>query len=468
MKLIFNSMKLNSVINNSVIKCINLKIRKDKKIKVNRQVKKRKLNITYHTVQLHDNPKRGCLESHCDLIEKFSKTRSAILILEDDVKFIRDIPGHINIPEKWDMIYLGGNVKYNLGEVEKELVKVATWCTHAYLVNLQNKELVNKILEARNQDKEIDTYYIENIHPYFECFMVKPMVAIQQDGYSDIEKQKVSYDFMEKSLEGFSKPEHKMENSCYRLILPNIEDKDLPKVSIVTPTYNRRNFFSLPINCFLNFYYPKEKLEWIIVEEELDEGEDRKIVKDMVQFDKRIIYKSMPKMNGKPMPLGMKRNICVENCESDIILHMDDDDYYPPESIISRVKVLMKYKEQVGLVGTSLLGSYNMKSGRTQVLSDGSLTISEASMGYWKSFWKEQPFKDNDTKGEYMGIIANRFEKIMDIPYFFILIALTHNSNTTLTKLKEDTSEENSNDVTQYWDEETREFIGNLYKSLIN
>ena len=129
MKLIFNSMKLNSVINNSVIKCINLKIRKDKKIKVNRQVKKRKLNITYHTVQLHDNPKRGCLESHCDLIEKFSKTRSAILILEDDVKFIRDIPGHINIPEKWDMIYLGGNVKYNLGEVEKELVKVATWCT---------------------------------------------------------------------------------------------------------------------------------------------------------------------------------------------------------------------------------------------------------------------------------------------------------------------------------------------------
>ena len=85
------------------------------------------------------------------------------------------------------------------------------------------------------------------------------MVAIQQDGYSDIEKQKVSYDFMEKSLDGFSKPEHKMENSCYRLILPNIEDKDLPKVSIVTPTYNRRNFFFITYKLFFEFLLSKGK-----------------------------------------------------------------------------------------------------------------------------------------------------------------------------------------------------------------
>ena len=39
--------------------------------------------------------------------------------------------------------------------------------------------------------------------------------------------------------------------------------------------------------------------------------------------------------------MGMKRNICVEHADHDIIVHMDDDDYYPPESIYSRVSALI-------------------------------------------------------------------------------------------------------------------------------
>ena len=38
------------------------------------------------------------------------------------------------------------------------------------------------------------------------------MIAIQKQGYSDIEGQEVNYDFMEKTLEGLRTPEHEEVN----------------------------------------------------------------------------------------------------------------------------------------------------------------------------------------------------------------------------------------------------------------
>ena len=38
--------------------------------------------------------------------------------------------------------------------------------------------------------------------------MANPMVAIQREGFSDIEGQVVNYNFMEKTLEGLMSPEH--------------------------------------------------------------------------------------------------------------------------------------------------------------------------------------------------------------------------------------------------------------------
>ena len=54
-------------------------------------------------------------------------------------------------------------------------------------------------------------------------------------------------------------------------------DDILPTVSIITPTYNRRNFFRLAVNNFMSIKYPKDKLEWIIV----DDGTDK--IKDLIE-----------------------------------------------------------------------------------------------------------------------------------------------------------------------------------------
>ena len=44
------------------------------------------------------------------------------------------------------------------------------------------------------------------------------------------------------------------------------------------------------------------------------------------------------------MLLGKKRNLMHTKCSGDIIIYMDDDDYYPPERVSHAVKTLLKNK----------------------------------------------------------------------------------------------------------------------------
>jgi len=469
-------MVLNKLLPKTRVTCINLKERKDKKIYIRRHAKKKNFDFVFYTAKKHQNPKRGCLESHCNVIEESKRSGyKHILVLEDDVYFVRNPQSMPKLPETWDMLYLGGNVKHILGSLNENWSRVVTWCTHAYYVNLQNEELVTKILEARTSSLEIDEYYIRYIHPNFACYMVKPMMAIQKAGYSDIEGANVNYDFMQRTLEGFSKPEHIVKDDQYTLKLPDIKFEELPSVSIVTPTFSRRKYFAMPIYCFMNFIYPKNKIEWVVVEEENEDS-----VGDMLGFDKRIKYYSIPLEEGKPLTIGAKRNACVERASNDIIIHMDDDDYYPPETLLARVKLLLKYKGTFGLVGCSMLGSYNLFEDSSKFLSDGQLTIGEASMAYWKSFWEEQKFNPEHTRGEYRGLIENRFNKILDMPYYFVVFAMNHKENMTLSKRKvlDDISDINNTggagggdnqkpDISVYWSSDVREFIENYREYLL-
>jgi glycosyltransferase involved in cell wall biosynthesis len=105
-----------------------------------------------------------------------------------------------------------------------------------------------------------------------------------------------------------------------------------PKVSICTPTFNRRPFWPYIIKCFENQTYPKDKLEWIII----DDGTDK--IEDLVSHIPQVKYY---KFNEK-MTLGKKRNLMHDKSSGDFIVYMDDDDYYPPERVSHAIETLQK------------------------------------------------------------------------------------------------------------------------------
>jgi GR25 family glycosyltransferase involved in LPS biosynthesis len=427
-------MKLNKYFTN--IKCvvINLKTRADKKEYISKQLQSKKIDFEFFTAEKHINPKKGCLESHLTIIKEhfIQKKYKYILILEDDCKFINNMSS-MNIPPKnWDMLYLGGTVHRVMNKDYIGYARVQCWTTHAYIINLENEELINKILDAQSYEGEIDRYYLEKIHPNFNVYMCDPMIAIQKEGFSDIENREVSYDFMQYTLKGLNSPEHSIDSDGnYILKLPNINNNDLPNVSIITPTYKRRKMFSMALRNFENFIYPKNKLEWVIVDDSPETELIDETVKDLLPRDKRIKYIHL-ESGDIPMTVAMKRNIAVSNSSNQYIVHMDDDDYYPPESILARIKILIKYKNNdIQCVGSTLIGTYNLLNNTSSMSTDGPISLSEASMAYTKKFWELRPFDELCTRGEHKYFCEQRLDKIIDIPYSFILIAINHKSNLT-------------------------------------
>ena len=467
---------------------INLKERQDKKKYILDLFKNKKLQYTFFEATKHKDPKRGCLESHLTVIQEAvsQKKYKKLLIFEDDVKFVKSLKEMKIPPKDWDMLYLGGTVHRILDTKNKDYPRVQTWTTHAYFINLENKDLVSKILDAKNYDGEIDRFFLEKIHGAYNAYMCNPMIAIQKEGFSDIENKEVSYDFMQQTLNGLRVPENEVsKEGHYVLKLGDIKDADLPKVSIITPTYKRRKLFDIALFNYENFDYPKKKIEWIIVDdspknENKDKDKDDDFndegVEDLVKHLRNVKYIRL-KSGSEPMTVAMKRNIGASHSTSNYILHMDDDDYYPPESIKARVKLLLKYeKDDVQCIGSTIIGTYNILNNTSSMSSDGPLSLSEASMAYTKKFWEERGFDDDCVRGEHKYFTEQRLHKIMDIPYSFILIAINHRTNMSnalrgddnLLKFSE--NNEKFGSVANFfdtWDVETQMFIIDMRKHIM-
>jgi glycosyltransferase involved in cell wall biosynthesis len=126
-----------------------------------------------------------------------------------------------------------------------------------------------------------------------------------------------------------------------------LKKNGLPLVSICTPTFNRRPFIPYMIKCFEHQTYPKDKIEWIII----DDGTDP--IGDLVQHIPQVKYFYYE----DKMVLGKKRNLMHSKCLGDIIVYMDDDDYYPPNRVSHAVEMLQQHPK-ILLAGSSEMHIY--------------------------------------------------------------------------------------------------------------
>jgi Glycosyl transferase family 2 len=111
--------------------------------------------------------------------------------------------------------------------------------------------------------------------------------------------------------------------------------KKYPFVSVCTPTFNRRPFIKAIISCFNAQDYPQDRMEWIII----DDGTDP--IEDLVVSHPRVKYF---KYDTK-MTLGKKRNLLHEKSRGEILVYMDDDDYYPPKRVSHAVEMLLSHPD---------------------------------------------------------------------------------------------------------------------------
>ena len=254
------------------------------------------------------------------------------------------------------------------------------------------------------------------------------------------------------------------------LKLGDVPDSDLPFVSVCTPTGNRRWIFCLAIRNFLSIMYPRDKLEWVI----LDDGE--KDIQDIIPKDKSVHYEFIGGEGKERMSVAQKRNELVKRAKGEIIVFMDDDDFYLGESVLARVKSLLKYKNDgVRCVGCSEVASYDLQHGYAAICSNGESYLTESSMAFTRDFWEERPFQEVDRASEYRYFLEYRQSQIRTLPFQFITVALTHGQNTTgdvrsLSLYKKWQPSENweatKEALNNIFDEETQQFLSYLKKMI--
>jgi len=433
---------------------INLKKRKEKKIKIKRMLKKNNVNnYDFFKAILDKNPVKGCFKSHIEIIKNAKKNKyKMIWIMEDDAQFERNINNFPKIPNniKWDMLFVGANVKEIIKRnYYEEWNQVRCLTTHSYIIK---DYMYDIILEEYNKLKEIipiDVFYSDIIQKKFIALSHYPNLVKQMPCYSDIEKKDVDYKLRngidDDLYQIVKKARTEQKNGNVILKLNNFSDDELPYISIITITRNRRKFMKIFYEYSQWFNYPRNKIEFIVV----DDGDED--ISDILHQDKRFVHIKLKSKDNEPIPIFQKRNIGVENCKYNYIINCDDDDYYPPWSIKSRINTLLTYKEQgIECVCSPVIGLYDLVTDNSLLTSGRD--IPEASMAYTKKFWSKNKYGNSNKGGEGMKMIDNQIDKIIQIPYVFNIIAITHYNNVTgdLRRLKK---KYNIQEQTNYFNE---------------
>jgi len=135
----------------------------------------------------------GCARSYHKIFEEH-KDDELLMVLEDDVKFIRSplTFDYTEAPDDFDAIYLGANIKApcenHYGTFSRML---SAWTTHAIL---WSKKLRDKILDEFNPDKgmPIDEWLNRRMCE-MRCYVTNPFYAIQRPGISTITQGNSNY-----------------------------------------------------------------------------------------------------------------------------------------------------------------------------------------------------------------------------------------------------------------------------------
>ncbi len=214
-------------------------------------------------------------------------------------------------------------------------------------------------------------------------------------------------------------------NGKIELNLPPVTN--LPSVSVVTITKNRSKHFQLAIYNWKNFLYPKDKIEWVIV----DDSDDNTLETAINELhDPRINYMFTHR---KFKNVAVKRNFAVENSSGEVIVNMDDDDYHYSDSILAKIRCLQKYNKKC--VFSIPIGVYNLNNNTSQIINtfDDIPGIPEATLAFYRSFWdsgSKFSFRPN-CAGEGLNMIWRQDKHLLKIPYFFNCICFTHKNNIT-------------------------------------
>ncbi len=222
---------------------------------------------------------------------------------------------------------------------------------------------------------------------------------------------------------------------------------NIPFVSVCTPTFNRRPFVEMMIKCFDSQDYPKDKMEWVII----DDGTDP--IEDLVKSHPSVKYF---KYENK-MTLGKKRNIMNDKSKGEIIVYMDDDDFYPPDRVSHAVERLLSNPTAMCAGSSELYIYFNEISKMVQFGPYGAAHATAGTFAFKRKLLKETKYNEDDCLAEEREFLKNYTVPFIQLDPMKTILVFSHSHNTTNKRLLLDNM--NMNSFIKYSSKRVGDFI---------
>ncbi len=188
-------------------------------------------------------------------------------------------------------------------------------------------------------------------------------------------------------------------------------------ISVLVATKNRPNFLENILRNFIRQTYPQENMELIIG----DDGECK--MENMMPKIDNIKY-----LKFENISLGEKRNKLCENAKGDIIIFMDDDDYYPSDKVNECVSELNNSEYLVA--GSSIMFVFYTKFNIIYRFGPyGKYHSTCGTLAFKKEYFNNNKFPDVNKAEEKLFLQKFKSPLIQMNPYKAILV-IAHDTNT--------------------------------------
>ena len=195
----------------------------------------------------------------------------------------------------------------------------------------------------------------------------------------------------------------------------------LPMVSILTPTKNRRHLLPMLEICILRQVYPRDRMEWVIVDDS-DDGQPPFVPRPDTGL-------TVHQFTVDACGVGVKRNHTKALAQGEIHVHMDDDDYYPPDRVDLAVATLLLNKD-IEVVGSSKLLIYYPEDDEVWAYPRlGGHHTTGGSMAYRASYGRTHDYADV-RKGEEKSFLAEYKTPILQLDPHRTMVCIAHATNT--------------------------------------
>lgn len=203
---------------------------------------------------------------------------------------------------------------------------------------------------------------------------------------------------------------------------PGAESAALPTVSLCTVTYNRAQYLPLLQRHILAQTYPRHRMEWVLVDDS-DDG------RPPFQPDQTQGLKIVHRRLDRRLRLGEKRNLSHTLCSGDIIVYLDDDDFYPPSRVAHAVERLLG--SEALIAGSTILPILFLPERELWIAGPyGSQHATAGTFAFKRQLLEQSRYDDDKSFAEEKSFLKDYTLPMVQLDPNSTILCIAHDRNT--------------------------------------